>query len=95
MERERGLRGVLARAGRDPFRRVSRSLRIGGHATSIQLELAFWDTLDSLAEREGVTTPKLLAALHAETAERQGDVSNFASTLRTLCLLYHQGAAPE
>ena len=88
------MRGVVAKAGPGPFRRVSRSLRIGGHATSIQLEAAFWQAIDAMAEREGLTTPKLLAALHAETAEHQGDVSNFASTLRTICLLYHQGAAP-
>ena len=86
---------VVARAGPEPFRRVSRSLRIGGHATSIQLEAAFWDVLDAMAEREGLTTPKLLAALHAETAEFHGDVANFASTLRTLCLLYQRDAAPE
>ncbi|WP_210240279.1 ribbon-helix-helix domain-containing protein [Amaricoccus solimangrovi] len=86
---------MVAKAGPGPFRRVSRSLRIGGHATSLQLEAAFWDVLDAMAEREGLTTPKLLAALHAETAEHQGDVANFASALRTICLLYHRGAAPE
>lgn len=86
---------MLSRVGEGPFRRVSRSVRIGGHATSLQLEAAFWETLDAVAEREGITTPKLLAALHAETTEHQGDVSNFASTLRTICLLYHQGAAPR
>jgi predicted DNA-binding ribbon-helix-helix protein len=86
--------GVVAKSGALPFQRVSRSLRIGGHATSIQLEAAFWEVLDAMAEREGMTVPKLLAALHEESAELQGGVTNFASTLRTICLLY-QGAGPE
>lgn len=80
--------GVVERSGPEPFQRVSRSIRIGGHATSIQLEAAFWRALDAMAEREGMTTPKLLAALHEESAELQGGVSNFASTLRTICLLH-------
>jgi predicted DNA-binding ribbon-helix-helix protein len=85
--------GVVSRSGPRPFRRVSRSLRIDGHATSIQLEAAFWEVLDTMAEREGLTVPKLLAALHEESAELHGGVTNFASALRTICLLY-QGAAP-
>ncbi|MER2509886.1 ribbon-helix-helix domain-containing protein [Amaricoccus sp.] len=86
--------GVVAKSGPRAFRRVSRSVRIDGHATSIQLETAFWDVLDAMAEREGVTVPKLLAALHEESAELRGGMTNFASMLRTICLLY-QGAAPE
>lgn len=85
---------VVARSGVEPFRRVSRSMRIGGHATSIQLELAFWDVLDLMATNEGVTVPKLLETLRADFAELEGDVGNFASTIRTICLLY-QGAAPR
>ena len=30
----------------------TRSLRIGGHCTSIRLETAFWDTLEEIAARE-------------------------------------------
>nr|WP_184149431.1 ribbon-helix-helix domain-containing protein [Amaricoccus macauensis] len=85
--------GLIASAGARPFQRVSRSLRIGGHATSIQLEAAFWAVLDSMAERQGVTTPKLIAALHEESAEFEGGATNFASTLRTICLIY-EGSRP-
>lgn len=67
-------------------------MRIGGHATSLQLEAAFWDVLETMAAREGMTLPQLLGALHDETWEAQGGVRNFASTLRTICLLYQ--AAP-
>lgn len=86
--------GMVARAGPEPFQRVSRSIRIGGHATSIQLEAAFWRALDAMAEREGITTPKLIAALHEELAELPGGMTNFASTLRTVCLL-SLAAAPD
>lgn len=85
---------VVTRSGPEPFRRVNRSIRIGGHATSIQLEAAFWSALDAMAEREGVTTPKLIAALHEELAELPGGMTNFASTLRTVCLL-SLAARPE
>lgn len=86
--------GFFARTGIEPFQRVNRSLRIDGHATSIQLEAAFWAVLDAMAEREGVTTSKLIATLHEETVQLDGGATNFASALRTICLLY-QGGAPR
>lgn len=63
-------------------------MRIDGHATSIQLEAAFWEVIEAMAEREGVSVPQLLGALHEETGEAHGAVRNFASTLRTICLLW-------
>ncbi len=73
------------------FRPVSRSIRLGGHSTSLRLEGSFWRALDSLARDEGVSTPKLIESLHAEASELlQGanDPSiNLASVLRTACLL--------
>ena len=30
----------------------TRSLRIGGHCTSIRLEMSFWDTLEEIAAKE-------------------------------------------
>ena len=75
-----------------PFRRVNRSLRIDGHSTSIELEAAFWAVLDGMAAQAGLSTPKLLAALHQETMQIQGTEANFASSLRTICLRW-QGAA--
>lgn len=82
--------GVVARSGPLPFRRVNRSLRISGHATSIELEAAFWEVLDDMAAREGLTTPQLVAALQAEAADLSGEAS-FASTLRTICLMSLRG----
>ena len=42
-------------AGQDPegYRQVNRSVRIGGHSTSIQLEATFWTLLDEIARDRG------------------------------------------
>lgn len=84
-------------AGQDPqgYKQVNRSVRIGGHSTSIQLETAFWKLLDEIAESQGLTTPKFLSTLYDEALEINGDVPNFASMLRTTCALYLKGHRPE
>jgi predicted DNA-binding ribbon-helix-helix protein len=83
-------------AGQDPARyeQISRSVRIGGHSTSLRLEAAFWDVLDEIAAAQGISTPKFLSLLHDEALEIHGDFSNFASMLRTTCLLYLRGHQP-
>jgi predicted DNA-binding ribbon-helix-helix protein len=71
----------------------TRSLRIGGHSTSIRLELAFWDTLEELASREGMSLAKFLTQLHNEVLDHHGEVNNFASLLRCSCLIYRSKSA--
>lgn len=66
----------------------TRSLRIGGHCTSIRLELAFWDTLEKIAAGESVSLAKFLTTLHDEVLEHHGEVKNFTSLLRCCCLVY-------
>ena len=66
----------------------TRSLRIGGHCTSIRLEMSFWDTLEEIAGREGLSLPKFLTKLHTEVLDHHGEVNNFASLLRCSCLIY-------
>ena len=83
----------------------TRSVRMNGQVTSIRLEAAFWQTLEELAESQGMTLAKFLTTLHDEVLELQGRVRNFASLLRCACLVYlqHQegavfekpGAAPR
>lgn len=84
-------------AGQDPqgYKQVNRSVRIGGHSTSIQLEATFWKLLDEIAESQKLTTPKFLSALYDEALEINGEIPNFASMLRTTCALYLKGHAPE
>ena len=66
----------------------TRSLRIGGHCTSIRLEMSFWDTLEEIAAKENMSLGKFLTALHNEVLDHHGEVSNFASLLRCSCLIY-------
>lgn len=82
---------LLTSRNAQEFRPVSRSIRLGGHSTSLRLEASFWRVLDNLAKDEGVSTPKLIESLHAEASEllyASDDASiNLASVLRTACLL--------
>src|SRR5262245_60617138 len=71
----------------------TRSLRIGGHCTSIRLEMAFWDTLEEIAAREGTSLAKFLTKLHNEVIDHHGEVNNFASLLRCSCLIYRSRSA--
>lgn len=67
---------------------LTRSIRLGGHATSIRLEAAFWAILDEVAAKEGVTIAKFLTKLHDEVLAFQGEATNFTSLLRCACLTY-------
>lgn len=77
-------------AGQNPdrYRPMNRSVRIGGHSTSIQLEAAFWLLIDEIAERQGMSTTRFLSELYDEALEINGTISNFSSLLRTSCLIY-------
>ena len=77
-------------AGQDPanYRYITRSVRLGGHATSIRLEATFWSILDELAESQGMTTPRFLSTLYDEVLELRGEIANFSSLLRVSCVLY-------
>lgn len=84
-------------AGQDPdrYRPINRSVRIGGHSTSIQLEAAFWVLLDEIAESQGLSTAKFLSTLYDEALEINGSIPNFASLLRTSCLIYLMNSAKQ
>lgn len=74
-------------AGQDPkgYRPATRSIRLGGHSTSIRLENAYWEILDEIANAQNMTTPRFLSVLHDEVLELHGEVRNFASLLRVSC----------
>ena len=80
--------GLYAHQPQSNYESQTRSLRIGGHSTSVRLERAFWDTLEQIAAKEGVSLAKFLTALHDEVLDHHGEVTNFASLLRTCCLIY-------
>ena len=77
-------------AGQDPanYQYITRSVRLGGHATSIRLEATFWNILDELAESQGMTTPRFLSTLYDEVLRLHGEIANFSSLLRVCCVHY-------
>lgn len=83
-------------AGQEPERYscCTRRLRLNGQSTSIRLENAFWDVLDRIAERDGVSTPMFISTLHAEVLELRGEPENFTSLLRCACLKFLELSAP-
>jgi len=66
----------------------TRSVRLGGHVTSVRLEAAFWAILEEIAENQGVSVPKFLTTLHDEVLDTGAQGNNFASLLRCACLTY-------
>jgi predicted DNA-binding ribbon-helix-helix protein len=68
----------------------TRSLRIGGHGTSVRLETLFWAMLEEMAASEGMSLGKFLTKLSDEVLELHGSAHNFASLLRCSCLIYLQ-----
>jgi predicted DNA-binding ribbon-helix-helix protein len=73
----------------------TRSLRIGGHCTSIRLELSFWDTLEEIAAKQNMTLAKFVTTLHDEVLDHHGEVRNFASLLRCSCLIWRSKSGPD
>ena len=82
-------------AGQEPERYAcrTRSLRLNGQSTSIRLENAYWDVLDQIAKRDGVSTPMFISTLHAEVLELRGEPENFTSLLRCACLKFMEISA--
>ncbi|MCW3474401.1 ribbon-helix-helix domain-containing protein [Limobrevibacterium gyesilva] len=66
----------------------TRPMRLHGHATSIRLEAAFWDILEEIAAKEGMSVARFVAVLHDEILATRGEMTNFASFLRVTCLHY-------
>ena len=83
-------------AGQNPggYKSINRSIRIGGHSTSIQLEAVFWELLDEIAQSQHLSTPKFISTLYSEAIEMNGEIHNFASMLRSTCALYLSGHRP-
>lgn len=66
----------------------TRSLRLGRHSTSIRLEAAYWQLLEELAGAEKLPLARFLTTLYTEVLDLHGEVRNFASLLRCVCLLH-------
>lgn len=79
---------IFAGQAPETYECQTRSVRIGGHSTSIRLEVAFWSILEQVACSQGMSLGKLVTKLHDEVLELHGEVNNFASLLRCSCLIY-------
>lgn len=66
----------------------TRSVRLGGHVTSVRLETAYWEILEEISHAQNMTLGKFLTKLHDEVLDLRGEVQNFASLLRCACLTY-------
>jgi predicted DNA-binding ribbon-helix-helix protein len=77
-------------ATQDPksYQCVTRAVRLNGYTTSIRLESEFWDIIDTIAAREGLSTGRFLGKLYDEVLDHRGEVRNFTSMLHVTCVLY-------
>ncbi len=62
-----------------------RSISIKGHRTSILLEPEFWDVLDAVAQKRGVSLPALIADIDL-TRLKSLPAPGLASALRVFAL---------
>lgn len=79
---------IFAGQDRERYASHTRRLRLNGQSTRIRLEKAFWDIIDEIARRDGVSTPAFISTLHAEVLKLQGEPGNFTSLLRCACLKF-------
>ena len=79
---------ILSSQPAQSFAYHTRSVRLGGHATSIKLEAAFWDILEEIAAERKLPLGRFLTELHDEVLLLSGDAHNFTSLLRCACLTY-------
>jgi predicted DNA-binding ribbon-helix-helix protein len=79
---------IFISADPELYRCRSRSLRLSGVATSIRLENLFWQVLEEIGERDGLSVAQLITRLYDELAEAGGDCANFSSFLRVSCGRY-------
>jgi len=79
---------ILSSQPASSFAYQTRSVRLGGHATSIKLEAAFWDILEEIAVELNKPLGRFLTELHDEVMYIAGDTHNFTSLLRCACLTY-------
>jgi predicted DNA-binding ribbon-helix-helix protein len=65
----------------------TRSIRLNGQSTSIRLEKVFWGIIEEISAGEGMTVPRFISTLHSEVLLLWGEVPNFTSHLRCICLV--------
>jgi predicted DNA-binding ribbon-helix-helix protein len=69
----------------------TRSIRLNGQSTSIRLEKLFWRILEQIAASEDLSVPRFISTLHREVLLLWGEVPNFTSHLRCICVVAIEG----
>jgi predicted DNA-binding ribbon-helix-helix protein len=77
---------LFAAQSPDSYAFETRSIRLNGQSTSIRLELVFWEILEDIAAAERMTVPRFISTLHQEILLLRGEVPNFTSHLRCICV---------
>ena len=78
----------------DSYAFETRSIRLNGQSTSLRLEKVFWGILEEIAADEGMSVPRFISTLHQEILLLRGEVPNFTSHLRCICVTTRTSAEP-
>jgi predicted DNA-binding ribbon-helix-helix protein len=84
--------GLFANRPPESYAFETRSIRLNGQSTSIRLERVFWRILEDIAAAEGMSVPRFISTLHQEILLLRGEVPNFTSHLRCICVMDRQAA---
>jgi len=76
----------------DSYAFETRSIRLNGQSTSLRLEKVFWAILEEIAANEGMSVPRFVSTLHREVLLLRGEVPNFTSHLRCICVIARTSA---
>jgi predicted DNA-binding ribbon-helix-helix protein len=83
---------LFASQSPDSYAFETRSIRLNGQSTSLRLEKVFWGILEQIAVDEGMSVPRFISTLHREILLLRGEVPNFASHLRCICVVARTAA---
>jgi predicted DNA-binding ribbon-helix-helix protein len=78
---------LFANQSPDSYAFETRSIRLNGQSTSLRLEKVFWSILEKIAADEGMSVPRFISTLHQEILLLRGEVPNFTSHLRCICVM--------
>ena len=79
----------------DSYAFETRSMRLNGQSTSLRLERVFWEILEDIAAAERMSVPRFISTLHQEILLLRGEVPNFTSHLRCICVTARASAEPN
>ena len=85
---------LFASQSPDSYAFETRSIRLNGQSTSLRLEKVFWGILEEIAANEGMSVPRFISTLHQEILLLHGEVPNFTSHLRCICVTARTSAEP-